>query len=210
VRGKMNRSADAEIEALAAIYAADRQDGNNMIITSLTMISLGLTYIGITYQLTDGLSTIEAGWRLAVLPVPVIIVVAFHSVFLHAGVLRAVSTAHLERRLIGDGSLVSSDGSVMGVQAAEPALNIAHPNTTMYSRLALAIGYGGIGVIAIAYTVLCIVNASDVVGWLALSAISFTYACCLLAISGNYLKAAKIAGASILADPMPSPEKRSP
>jgi hypothetical protein len=190
-------STESQVEALASIYSADRQDGNNMEIISMTALGFGLSYISLSVAGTAYLSGKELGWLLALLPLPVLIVIAWHSVFLATGVRRKKSATLLENYLIQQ-SGIEIDEEEMGVRAIETILNAEHPDTKVGAKVTLLFGYAGSAVISLGFTAACIARGIGHVHPLALVASGLVYSAVAIAVTSNYRTAIEQARSPVL------------
>ncbi len=124
----------SEIEALAALYAAERADASGLSGMAINVLAMGLAYIAATLALltADSPKVVEDAawvWVLLLSPMPVLLLGAHWLSLTVATGTRAQSALALEGRLLQH--IRHSDGSdktvpnaySVGVKASEPILN---------------------------------------------------------------------------------------
>lgn len=138
------------VEALSSLYQADRSDNSTNLSASLALLGANIAYAGVTLAFSDQFSKLN-DTLVVLLPIPLWIVAAFHSLIVSAGMLRAVSIQVLERELIRRAKIPDDVKIVVGYQAPEGVMNIK-PAAWVH-KLAIVLANGGSGLIAIPYTV---------------------------------------------------------
>jgi hypothetical protein len=162
-----------DLSVLTAIYQSDRADRSTTLTVSLATMGAAVTYLVGTIAFYDKLDLL--GWAICLLPFPLVCVAAFHALLLNLAAVRARSILTLERALLDQVSASggsSLDRGAIGVTASERAGNLhtAHPS----QRAAIAIAYGGVGIIYLGYIGLMLVKAAaHLSGWVAVPAVGY-------------------------------------
>ncbi|MCR6482891.1 hypothetical protein M8542_08675 [Amycolatopsis sp. OK19-0408] len=150
----VNHHDDSSTAALVAIYQAERADSTSNMNFSLGLVAAEAAYLVGTSAFWDKLALL--GGLMALLPFPLICLVAFQSVLLAASATKAISITCLEKRLkdLADLSDKSSGGHSVGFAASERIFNIsgATRNGNLPIAAATLITYGGAGSIIVLYT----------------------------------------------------------
>lgn len=140
------------VDALAALYQAERTDAVGILSAALALIAAGLAYIGVTLTLSDGLMDWRESGAMLLLPFPLMMICAFHSLLTITSMVRAQSIERIEDDLVALAGLAGVRGKV-GISASERIMNITVAGPA--HRFATALTYGGTGLILIGYGVYC-------------------------------------------------------
>lgn len=148
-------------QVLTAIYQSERADRSTAFTVSLATMGAAVTYLAGTIAFYDKLDTL--GWIIALLPIPMICIAAFHSLLINLAAVRARSIITLENTLLHGIPDPNIDLTHIGVTASERATNIHTAATAQ--RVALIIAYGGVGIVYLAYVILTLVKATSHIHW---------------------------------------------
>ncbi|PSL51374.1 hypothetical protein B0I31_1213 [Saccharothrix carnea] len=147
------------IHVLTAIYQSDRADRATNFTISLATMGAAVTYLIGTVAFYDKLDLLH--WAIALLPLPLLCIAAFHALLLNLAAIRAHSILILEEALLTTTRTTDThdvDHTHIGTSATERATNIhTAPRVVTVATL---IAYGGIGLIYPLYTGLMLVKAT--------------------------------------------------
>lgn len=168
---------DERVHVLTTLYQSDRSDRASTLNVSLATMGAAVTYLIGTIAFYDKLDTL--GWTIALLPLPLVCVAAFHSLLVNVAGIRARSILHLEAALLDAVETrpagerhIAIDRTLVGVTASEAKTNIHTAPTVV--RVTTMIAYGGIGIIYLGYIVLMLWRAArHVGGWVAIPAAGY-------------------------------------
>ncbi|MEV6283763.1 hypothetical protein [Kribbella sp. NPDC051770] len=125
-------SRDSEVEALAALYTAERADATGLSSQAVNELSMGLAYIAATLVLLSGKAAEKASaWVVAFAPLPVCFLAAHWLSLSIATGARTQSAHRLEGLLfarIGADEKEALASEKIGVEATEPILNVGVAN----------------------------------------------------------------------------------
>jgi hypothetical protein len=161
------------LQVLTAIYQSDRADRSNTLTVSLATMGAAVTYLIGTIAFYDKLDLL--GWAISLLPIPLLCVAAFHAQLVNLAAIRAGSILTLEHALLTatttpDTPTINPDA--IGVTASEQATNIHTAHTSI--RISLAIAYGGVGSIYLAYIAFMLIKAAHhMTGWITIPALMY-------------------------------------
>ena len=156
------------LQTLATIYQADRADRSSTVAVSLATMAAAVTYVVGTIAFYDKLDAL--GWGIALLPIPLLSIAAFHSLLVDLAAARAKSILTIERLLINalpEG--LNFDRAAIGVTATEPRANVH--TAPAAQRAAILIAYGGVGASYLGYVAVMLWRAAGhLAGWVAVPA----------------------------------------
>lgn len=140
-----------KVAALAAIYAGTRADNSSIMNVSLALLGAGVTYIAATLAFADNFGTAINWLVVAVLPCPLWIVAAFHSLIVSVTMVNAVTAQYVEARLMKFAQVPEGKRKYIGYPRAEKIMNI---NKSRWSHKVMVITtYGGAAMLVVGYTV---------------------------------------------------------
>lgn len=140
-----------KVEALAAIYTGTRADNSSIMNVGLALLGAGVTYIAATLAFADAFGT-DVDWIIvAVLPAPLWIVAAFHSLIVSITMVNAVTAQYVEARLMDVAGVGNPDRRYIGYQRAEMIMNIGKSRWS--HKVMVVLTYGGAATLVLGYTV---------------------------------------------------------
>lgn len=156
-----------ETAALTALYQAERTDNSGIMNTSLALIGAGTAYLAGTLALWEKFS-VFGGW-IALLPLPLWCVTAFHSLLLASSVVKAQSIILLEedlKSLVHSGNM-QRNARLVGYVATEQVMNLKRAWRIKAHRpfaVSTIITYGGVGLIIVIYTIAVVIKSGAYIG----------------------------------------------
>jgi len=105
-------SAESKVAAICALYSAERADCSSIFANTLAVLGFAVAYGAVIVSVLQ--SAISNGLALAFLPVPLAVIVCFHSIMVGLNGVRATSVLLIERKLltiIDDGSFYEINDS---------------------------------------------------------------------------------------------------
>ncbi|TCC35108.1 hypothetical protein [Kribbella sindirgiensis] len=142
-----------EVEALAALYSADRAELVGFESTTTNILAMSVAYIAATIALLPGDSAHVDGWVLSLVPLPVVLLSNYWMTILAMLASKVISARRLERRLHGARThsqatrtgLSTAEQALVGMEAVEPLANLSQSNG--FAKSVLTIQYVGAGFI---------------------------------------------------------------
>ncbi|MGW4524159.1 hypothetical protein [Amycolatopsis sp. NPDC004378] len=138
------------VTALAAIYAGTRADNSSIANVSLALLGAGAAYIAATLAFADKFGSAVSWVVVAILPSPLWLVAAFHSLLVCLSMVNAVTIQYTEEKLLDVAGVPDGERSRIGAKRGEAIGNIMiarWPHKVME-----AIIYGGAGALVVGYT----------------------------------------------------------
>lgn len=160
----MSDAEATKVSALAAVYAGTRADNSSIMNVSLALMGAGIAYITATLATIDKFTS---AWAvLAVLPIPLWIVAAYHSILTSITMVNAVAAQYTEGQLLKAAGVEEDKRQFMGYQRAEMITNIGHKQGRIPHKISVGITFGGTGALVLAYTGYMIFLAWKQAGWI--------------------------------------------
>lgn len=141
---------DGELEALTAIYLADRSDYSAGLGNAVAILGAGIAYATATLAFFDQISSTLAPLLVALLPFPLWMVVLYHALLGVAAMARGASITTLERMILARTRLAEPVAQRLGFRATFVIFNVAH--SAWPHRIASLITYSGTGLVTVGYT----------------------------------------------------------
>ena len=162
--------------AITAVYGAIRADNTSLLNVSLALMGAGLAYLGATLAFAGQLGNVLHWLALAVLPMPLWIMVAFHSLLTSLAMTNAVTAKYLEEELLQLSGISADHCRLLGYKRGDKIMDSsisAVPHRVMNYLI-----YGGFGLLAVAYTIYVLwhVAREHAVGSMAFDAFYFLVA----------------------------------
>lgn len=144
-------SSSNDLQALVALYQAERSDASAILNIGLALVGAGAAYAVGTIALSNQFGN-SVGWAfVALLPVPLWLISAFHSLIFTLGTVCGLSALFLEEELFKQSGINVKYRSLIGSSARENVMNAA--KSTYPHMVATYITYIGIGSVIISYTI---------------------------------------------------------
>jgi hypothetical protein len=141
---------------LVALYGADRAEAASTLSVAFALLGLAVAYVTGTLAFAE-LTFRQFGWLSVLVPFPLWIIAAFHSLLTTSAMVRSVSIRALERKLQAKTSFKDLPPGLIGMEASEKILNIKEAKRP--HQLATGLAYGGIVLIFAFYTLYFLVRA---------------------------------------------------
>lgn len=145
------------VEAVAAMYSADRADLASLDSTTTNLIAISIAYIAATIAFLPSGSSGLDGWATAAVPVPIVLLSSYWLTLLNMIAARALSARQLEILLHAYTGCNRRRRATVGLEAVEPFMNLGL--TRGFSRLILLIHYGGAAALVTGHAVIMLARA---------------------------------------------------
>jgi fatty acid desaturase len=140
-----------ELQALVAIYQAERSDASAILNIGLALVGAGAAYSVGTIAFSNQFGN-SVGWAfVALLPIPLWLISAFHSLIFTLGTVCGLSALFLEEEIFKRSGIDVRYRALIGSRARENVMNAAR--STYPHMLATYVTYIGIGSVIISYTI---------------------------------------------------------
>lgn len=146
------------VAALGALYQAEKTDAAYIFNTAMAMMGAGVAYLVAMVSVVQNLGGPSLSWRVAlVLPFPLWLIAAFHSLITLNAMSHGVSVRIIEHALFTESGLLAETRSFVGSAAGDRIMDInqsrrAHVITTL-------VVYVGVALMVLGFTGYVIVRA---------------------------------------------------
>lgn len=139
------------LTALTAIYTASRSDMSSIMNVSMALLGAGAAYIAATLSFADKFGN-NVGWIVVILlPSPLWLVAAFHSLLLSISMAHTLTARYAEHQLLIFAEVDPSKWRHIGLDAGDRIMNVAKSRWS--HKVMDLIIYLGAAALVIAYTV---------------------------------------------------------
>jgi hypothetical protein len=145
--------ADENVEALAALYQAEKADTSGMFNASMALMGVGAAYIvgAIGYLSRQQAHTLP-GALVALAPAPLWLITAFQSLITLATMMHTIFVGVVEDELIGLSGLKKERVENVGSKGASEIMDIANRDSHWIHKLTTLFVYGGIVAMVLGFT----------------------------------------------------------
>jgi hypothetical protein len=146
-----------KLTALTAIYTATRSDMSSIMNVSMALLGAGAAYIAATLAFADKFGQDVSWIAVILLPSPLWLVAAFHSLLLSISMSHTVTARYAERRLLTHAEVEPLDWHHIGLEAGDRIMNFKRSRWS-HAVMDLII-YGGAAALVVAYSIYMLVKA---------------------------------------------------
>jgi len=156
------RHSNLSVAALAALYQGEKTDASYVFNTAMVMMGIAVAYLVGAIPFVDKLSygpigapsaTVPHAWAyLLLLPIPLWLVVAFHSLITLNAMSHGISVTLIETELFGITGMEARGvpRDMIGSAAGDKIMDITR--SALVHRVVTFVVYGGVGVFVIGFT----------------------------------------------------------
>lgn len=156
------RDPDAALTALAALYQGEKTDSAYIFNTAMALMGIAVAYLVFAIPSVGTLSRTPHGWVfLILLPVPLWLIAAFHSLITLNSMNHGVSVQIIEDQLF-DASELRVRRDLVGSAAGDKIMDIS--KSKLIHVLTTAFVYIGVAVLIMGFTYYAVYSASEVRG----------------------------------------------
>jgi len=149
------------VSALAALYQGEKTDASYVFYTAMAMMGIAVTYLIGAIPLIGNLSHGPIAWLfLLLLPVPVWLIVAFHSLMTVNAMSHGISVRIIEDALF-DVSELRVERSLVGSAAGDKIMDVNQSKAAHI--LVSVIVYGGVALLVAGFTAYALYSAGGII-----------------------------------------------
>lgn len=147
------------IAALAALYQGEKTDASYVFNTAMAMMGIAVAYLVGALQFIDKISQGPMAWLfLLLLPIPVWLIVAFHSLITLNAMTHGISVRLIEDALF-DVSKLRVERELVGSAAGDKIMDIS--KSKMPHKMITAFVYGGVALLVVGFTAYALNSANE-------------------------------------------------
>lgn len=186
-------SPSEQIEALGALYSAERSNATNLGNERLALLALQITYLGLAVIALGSDSLPGGAWGAAFAAFPLWFIHSYHLVLVALSIVRTRSVNLLEQAIYDRTGLSADQRALIGNRAGEMVHDVAYQPPLL--KLQATAAYGGIGAVMVVFTGYALVVAAQESGWREAPVLlaGTLYACLFVAISLSWRFVGRIA-----------------
>jgi len=156
------RGPDDRITALAALYQGEKTDASYVFNTAMVMMGVAVAYLIGAIPFVGNLGRGPIDWLfLLLLPVPLWLVVAFHSLMTLNAMSHGISVRIIEDALFDASGLPIGGRDLVGSAAGDRIMDITQAKFA--HKLTTVVVYGGVALLVIAFTAYSLYSANAVI-----------------------------------------------
>ena len=145
-----DKGANESASALAALYLGEKTDTSYMFNTAMVMMGVAVAYLIGAIPFVDALSNEPIGWLFVLLlPIPLWLIVAFHSLMTLNALSHGISVRIIEDELF-DASGLRVKRELVGSAAGDQIMDITQ--SKIVHRITSVAVYGGVALLVIGFT----------------------------------------------------------
>lgn len=186
-------SPSEQIEALGALYSAERSSATNLGNERLALLALQITYLGLAV-IALGSDSLPGGvWGAAFSAFPLWFIHSYHLVLVALSIVRTRSINLLEQAIYDRSGLPSDLRPLIGNKAGAMVHYADYQPPLL--KLQAAVAYGGIGAVMVVFTGYALIVAAQESGWREAPVLlaGTLYACLFVAVSLSWRFVGRIA-----------------
>ena len=156
--------AEGRVSALSALYQGEKTDASSVFNTAMVMMGAAVAYLLGAVPLLSSLSHGPFPWLfLSLLPFPLWLVMAFHSLITLNAMSHGISVQIIENELFGASGLKARNvkRKLVGSAASDKIMDITQANPA--HKVTSYVVYGGVGVLIVGFTIYALYAAIEVV-----------------------------------------------
>ncbi len=156
-----NQRGNDPVPALAALYQGEKTDASNVFNTAMAMMGIAVAYLVGAIQFMDRISQGPIAWLfLLLLPIPVWLIAAFHSLMTINAMSHGISVQIIEDALF-EVSELRVERELVGSKAGDKIMDIGKSH--LVHKLITAFVYGGVGLMVIGFTGYALYSANGII-----------------------------------------------
>jgi hypothetical protein len=149
--------------ALGALYQSEKADASSISNVAMAMMGIAATYVIGAISLVDKYGTDAFPWIVVVLlPAPLWLVAAYHSLIALTGMCRSRSVQIIEDKLFDLSGIPQGRRGSIGTMSGDQIMDIQHSKPA--HRVATSFVYAGVAMAVIGYTLFAIVRSWEHLG----------------------------------------------
>lgn len=159
----MIKKANDRVTALAALYQGEKTDASYVLNTAMVMMGVAVAYLIGAIPFVGSLSEgPTARLFLPLLPFPLWLIVAFHSLMTLTAMSHGVSVRIIEKELFKASELPEAKRDLVGSAAGDKIMDITHAKKFIH-KLTTVVVYGGVFFLVSGFTAYALYSANRVV-----------------------------------------------
>lgn len=185
-RCQQRREVEDTATALGALYQSEKADASSIFNVAMAMMGIAATYIIGAISLVDKYGTDPFSWAIVVmLPAPLWLVAAYHSLITLNGMLRSRSVQIIEDVLFDMSGISQTQRGSIGTRSGDRIMDVQHSG--LAHRAATAFVYAGVALSIVGYTVFAVVRSWEYLGSASrMLALAF-YVLAILVVAGSWV-----------------------
>src|SRR6476469_237053 len=189
--------------ALGALYQSEKADASSISNVAMAMMGIAATYVIGAISLVDKYGTDSFPWIVVVLlPAPLWLVAAYHSLIALTGMCRSRSVQIIEGELFDLSGIPGGLRGAIGTMSGDQIMDIEHSKPA--HRVATAFVYFGVAMSVIGYTLFAIVRSWEHLGSTARIVAPAFYAMALLIVAASWTVGLREVGRPVKATRCPT------
>lgn len=149
------------IPALAALYQGEKTDASYVFNTAMAMMGIAVLYLLSAIPFVGSLGHGQFGWLfLLLLPIPLWLIVAFHSLMTLNAMSHGISVRIIEEALF-EASQLRVKRDLVGSEAGDKIMDITKSKAA--HKLITYFVYGGVGLMVIGFTIFALYSANAII-----------------------------------------------
>lgn len=149
------------VSALAALYQGEKTDASYVFNTAMAMMGIAVAYLVGAIQFMDKISQGPIAWLfLLLLPIPVWLIAAFHSLMTLNAMSHGISVRIIEQALF-DASELRVERDLVGSAAGDKIMDIT--KSKVAHKLITVVVYGGVAFLVIGFTAYTLYSANMII-----------------------------------------------
>lgn len=181
------------VTALAALYQGEKTDASYVFNTAMVMMGVAVAYLVAAIPFVDNLSHKQnAELFLVLLPFPLWLIIAFHSLMTLNAMSHGISVRIIEDALFAASGLPCATREMVGSASGDKVMDITQ--SKVVHKITTLVVYVGVAFLVVGFTVFALFSASkvdpDKVVWVHLSVIKIaiaTYGLLLILVAWSWI-----------------------
>jgi hypothetical protein len=154
--------ASDSIAALAALYQGEKTDASYVFNTAMAMMGIAVAYLIGAIPFVGNLGHGPIGWLfLLLLPFPLWLIAAFHSLMTLNAMSHGISVQIIERALFRASGLPIAEQDLVGSAAGDKIMDITQSKPA--HKLTTVVVYGGVAFLVIGFTAYALYSANGII-----------------------------------------------
>jgi hypothetical protein len=151
------------VTALAALYQGEKTDASYVFYTAMAMMGIAVTYLIGAIPFVGNLSHGPIAWLfLLLLPMPVWLIVAFHSLMTLNAMSHGISVRIIEDALF-EAAELRVDRELVGSAAGDKIMDISSKKAETAHKLITVFVYGGVAFLVFGFTAYALYSANLII-----------------------------------------------
>ena len=158
-----NADESGDLDALIALYCADREKVATLANERLALLAVQMTYLGLAIIALGGRRPIGGEWVAAFAAAPLWFMNAHHQILVAAALTRSRSVTILEDRLFLKSGIPAVERNQIGHRSG--ALIRLMSEQPLAFKLQSSIAYAGVGAVLLTFTGYTLIVTASIAGW---------------------------------------------